>query len=82
MWIDTITLPSHWAPFLINGDASGMTDEDMLDLDEWRRRHPRHRVLSMVEGSERFTWSGKVYGSRYHGCDVADFDVDTEGYGQ
>lgn len=28
-------LPAHWAPYLINGDASGYTDDELADIDEW-----------------------------------------------
>ncbi len=31
--IETLALPDHWASALINGDTSGMTDEDELALD-------------------------------------------------
>jgi hypothetical protein len=29
------TLPAHWADPLLNGDSSGMTDEDEAELFEW-----------------------------------------------
>lgn len=32
------TLPSHWACYLINGDASGM--EDQADCDAFLAAHP------------------------------------------
>lgn len=31
----TYTLPAHWAPALINGDLSGMTDEEIDSLYLW-----------------------------------------------
>lgn len=29
------TLPSHWACALINDDESGMTDEDIQEMNQW-----------------------------------------------
>ena len=29
------SLPSYWASYLINGDASGMDDGDQADCDAW-----------------------------------------------
>ena len=35
MKFETVTLPASWAGALINGDASGLTDEELDDLDDW-----------------------------------------------
>lgn len=35
MRIVELTAPSHWASYLINGDASGLDDEDEQAADEW-----------------------------------------------
>lgn len=32
---ETFLLPVHWACYLINGDASGMTDAEQAEVDEW-----------------------------------------------
>jgi hypothetical protein len=34
----TVTAPSHWASYLINGDASGLSDEERpaVGSDEWK----------------------------------------------
>jgi hypothetical protein len=32
---ETFLLPIHWAPYLINGDASGYTDAELSEIDEW-----------------------------------------------
>lgn len=59
----TITLPAHWAPALLNGDESGMSTAEMLDLR--RTLDPvldkRWSIVSLVEGSERFTRYYRVY---------------------
>jgi hypothetical protein len=31
----TATAPDAWASYLINGDASGITDEDQVQCDAW-----------------------------------------------
>lgn len=28
-------LPAHWASALINGDTSGMTDDEEREMDQW-----------------------------------------------
>ena len=33
-----ITAPSHWASYLINGDASGLEPEDKAACDAWIKR--------------------------------------------
>jgi hypothetical protein len=30
-----LTAPSHWAPYLINADASGLEPEDIDLIDHW-----------------------------------------------
>jgi hypothetical protein len=30
-----LTAPSHWAPYLINGDASGLDVDEQLACDAW-----------------------------------------------
>jgi hypothetical protein len=37
MTIETVTAtaPSHWACYFINGDASGMEDEDIAQADQF-----------------------------------------------
>jgi hypothetical protein len=35
--IHTYTMPAYWASYLINGDASGMTDEEIRQCDEHTR---------------------------------------------
>lgn len=33
MQIEQFTLPASWASFLINGDASGLTDDEVAEID-------------------------------------------------
>ena len=34
-YIDTINLPTWAASYLVNGDSSGLTDEDIETVDSW-----------------------------------------------
>jgi len=36
--VKTATAPSHWASYLINGDASGMNDSEIAACDAWLAR--------------------------------------------
>lgn len=40
MRIESVLLPSHWASALINGDRSGMSDEEEAELDRILELHP------------------------------------------
>lgn len=35
MRTETYTAPSHWAPYLINGDASGLDEGERQAADDW-----------------------------------------------
>lgn len=39
-------LPAHWAPYLINGDASGLPDEEQAECDAWQESEPELDMLS------------------------------------
>lgn len=34
-YIDTIDLPTHAASYLVNGDSSSLSDEDIEIIDDW-----------------------------------------------
>lgn len=40
MQTETYTLPTHWAPYLINGDASGLENAEEAEIDGWLDAHP------------------------------------------
>lgn len=71
---DTVTLPYDWAAYLVNGDASALSDEDLAAADAALARIEGH-VVSMVDGTDRFTWAFKTYGGTAQGGDVADYVV-------
>ena len=37
---ETYTLPEYWAPYLINGDATGYTRSELREMDVWLDQHP------------------------------------------
>ncbi|GJE18743.1 hypothetical protein [Methylobacterium marchantiae] len=71
---DTITLPSHWASFLINGDASGLDDGEQERIEAHLKGVPGH-IVGVEEGSERFTWCYAMYGGDARGGGVADYTI-------
>jgi hypothetical protein len=76
----TITLPSYWACALINGDYSGLEDDECrrcdaaiaeLSVDGWE-------IIDTVENEEpRFTWYYHLYdpGAGVSGGDVIDYVI-------
>jgi hypothetical protein len=76
---DTVTLPSYWASAIINGDYSGMTDDE-----EARCQHELDKladegwdVVDCTEESTRFTWSYRLYDTLADcsGGEVMDYTV-------
>lgn len=59
---ETITAPAHWASALINGDRSGLSEDESAMLDRWLTREGI-RASDFVDCSEepRFTWSYQIY---------------------
>lgn len=56
-------LPAHWASALINGDESGLEDDEVAELNEYLEGHPEHAQPTGV--SERteikvFHWTGQL----------------------
>lgn len=54
MKIETVEyeLYAHWACALINGDVTGMSDEDEAELDAWLTLHPDLYCVDCSEESE------------------------------
>ena len=62
MTIMTITLPAHWAPYLINGDASGLDDGEQAIVDRAIEREcGREWTIVSCDDEDRFTWSYALY---------------------
>jgi hypothetical protein len=72
--VDTITAPSVWASYLVNGDASGLDEEEKQLADEWIANHYPWSVVS-TEGEPYFTWHYKLHGGNAEGGEVQDYVV-------
>jgi len=74
--VDTVTGPSVWASYLINGDSSGIEPEDVAACDEWQKHIEPWFVVSTVDDDEgRFTWHYRTYGGTADGGTVIDYVV-------
>lgn len=75
--VETYDLPEHWASALINGDESGLEDEDAAALGRWESATRGADSFFCVDVSD----SGGGDFRRYHdaepfgvlACDVATF---------
>lgn len=77
MYARTITGAAYWASYFINGDASGMTDEERNAADNWLRieLQPGESVVSCA-GEARFTWSYDLHThTDTRGGDVLDYTI-------
>lgn len=72
-----VTGPAYWACALINGDHTGMSDAEDKLCAAWlvNELEPLEEVVDVVEDSERFTWSYRLYGGDAAGGDVCDYVV-------
>jgi hypothetical protein len=72
--IDEIDAPAHWASYLINGDASGLEDEEQAECDHWLERLKGWSVVSCVaeEFFGRFYFA--VIGKEL-GCDLLTYSL-------
>jgi hypothetical protein len=57
----TFTAPAHWASALINGDRSGMTDEDERELDEYLEANPEHGLPVSCSDYPEFEFWGECF---------------------
>lgn len=79
--VDEITAPAYWAGALINGDHSGLSDEESAQVERFENDLAARgmSVVSDVEGSERFTNSYHLYNyggdPKIRGGDVLDYVV-------
>jgi len=54
---ETFLLPVHWAPYLINGDESGYSPEELLEISEWEISNSPGPCIGCENYSE-FCWRG------------------------
>ena len=73
----TITGPSHWASYLVNDDASGLTPDEKSIADAWLAKLGNRVIVSTVDDAEpRFTWYYRLYTFDllpYAGGEVVDY---------
>jgi hypothetical protein len=65
-----------WASYLINDDASGLTEEERNLADAWCERELGPNDAFVDCGEPYFTWSYRLYtGAPFGGGDVVDYRV-------
>jgi hypothetical protein len=65
-----------WASYLINGDASGLSDEERALADEWYVREVGPNAAIVDCGEPYFTWHYDLFtGASYRGGDVVEYRV-------
>jgi hypothetical protein len=83
--VDTITLPSSWASALVNGDFSGLDDQEqdecMMMIDKLAKQGWEVVDVARDENGEaeepRFTWNYQIYNpnSQYRGGEVLEYVI-------
>tara|TARA_R100000306_G_C4302778_1_gene105977 strand:+ start:162 stop:446 length:285 start_codon:yes stop_codon:yes gene_type:complete len=71
-----ITAPSIWASYLINGDSSGITEQDKIDADRYLKDVDIVDVVRDDDGegmNPYFTWQYQLHGGDYEGGEVLDY---------
>ena len=77
--IYSATGAASWASYLINGDASGLSDEERALADAWRKREVRPNCAIVNYGEPYFSWNydlvtGAIFaGSTSRSGDVVDY---------
>ena len=51
-------LPTHWASYLINGDATSLTDAEQAEIDEWCITHAPGPCIDTDVNDSDFTYMG------------------------
>ena len=77
MKVRTIKGAAYWAPYLINGDASGMEDNEIALCDAWHERElePGECIVSCSDEAE-FSWAyGLHTGADCAGGDLLEYTV-------
>jgi len=67
--IDTIEFdaPAHWASAFINGDTSGLEDDDLAEFEAWCEANPE---LTNVVGCGEDTFIGRFNGLQ---CELVEY---------
>jgi hypothetical protein len=75
--VRTITGAEYWASYFINGDASGLSEEEKAAADNWLalELEPGESVVDCEEEG-RFTWSYDLHThTETRGGNVIDYTV-------
>lgn len=83
MKISQEPMPAHWASYLINGDASGLTDAEIERVDAYiDDLGVNAKYIDVTLSSDRdaeaepyFSWSFDLYGGDARGGDLLDYTV-------
>jgi hypothetical protein len=71
---DTFEAPAHWAPYLINGDASGLDDGESDRIAAYLAQElPAGAHVVSCADESRFTWSYRLFGGDAEGGSVLEF---------
>jgi hypothetical protein len=65
------TAPSAWASYLINGDASGIDEDDVKQADAWIEREGLGMPVSCEDAG--FTWRHDAYEECPLGSDCQEY---------
>lgn len=77
--VTLITGPAYWASALVNGDTSGMDEEEITLMNAWLEHHKPWYIVDVArdlngEGIEpRFTWFYSLYGGTAKGGVILDY---------
>jgi len=67
-------MPAHWASYLINGDASGLTLEERSQCNAYLKAQGIADVIGCDEEAH-FSWSFSLYGGDAEGGDLLNYTV-------
>jgi len=73
--IKEFPMPAYWASYLINGDASGITDEEKQAADAHLEAEGIVHVIDCADEAY-FSWSYDLHGGICSGGDLLDYTVE------
>lgn len=78
--LHTIEAPEHWASALVNGDFSGLTTAEAMQVQAWRERElPADASICGCADEARFTWHYRLFGGDADGGSVLEYQYLTKG---
>ncbi len=55
IWMEEYTLPAYWSCYLMNGDHSGLSDDDIAEVDTWMEDNDYPHFCDI--GESYFSWT-------------------------